>query len=481
MAGVRDGTLNPGAQGRGSLVHAPRRFVAVAAGVAAAVTVFVTLAPWVSFAYRSPTTHVAIETAATLIAALAALLVFGRFVRTAQRADLLLAGALLLLAATNLFFSAVPALSEGSPSKFEIWTPVAGRMLAAVAFVAAAFAPAATISRPRPAIVRTVAGTVAVLIGIAALTALLQPVLPHGLDTDLSPEASGRPRIIGPPALLASFVVVMTLYAVAAIGFLRCAERDSDELMTWMAAAMAVGAFARLNYFLFPSLYSDWVYTGDILRLALYLLLLAGAFREIAGYQRTLAALAAYEERRRLARDLHDGLAQDLAFISGQSHRLDGDGRPEVAALIRQAADRALDESRRAIGALTSPIDEPLAESLVRTVEELASRAGARAEFDIDRDATASLAAREALVRIAAEAVNNSVRHGSARNVSVSLRRDNGLRLTVSDDGSGFGGEPEDGRGFGLTSMRERAEALGGRVAVVPLPGGGASIEVLLP
>ena len=469
MAGDRDGALNPG------LV------VATAAVGAAVVTLFVTIAPWVSFAYRSPGMHVAIETAATLIALLAALLVFGRFGRTGQRSDILLAGALLLLGATNLIFSTIPALSEAGPGKFEIWTPLAGRVVAAAALAAAAFTPAATVARPRRAVVRAIVGVAATLATIAALGVLLDPVLPHGLDTDLSPEASGRPRIVGPTALLATYVALMGLYAVAAVGFMRRARRDRDELMTWMAAAMAVSAFSRLNYFLFPSIYSEWVYTGDFLRLAFYLLLLAGAFREIAGYQRSLAAAAAYEERRRMARDLHDGLAQDISFIASQSYRLDGERRPEVAALIRQAANRALDESRHAITALTSPVDEPLAKSLVRTVDELASRAGARAEFDLDRDVTASIAAREAIVRIAGEAVNNSVRHGGARTINVSLRCDNGLRLTVCDDGSGFG-DNDGNAGFGITSMRERAEALGGRLAIETLPdGGGARVEVLIP
>ena len=468
MAGDRDGTLNPG------------RAVAVAALAAAGVTVFVTVAPWVSFAYRSPGMHVAIETAATLIALLAALLVFGRFWRTAQRSDLLLAGALLLLGATNLVFSTIPALSDAGPGKFEIWTPLVGRVVAALALAAAAFAPAVTVARPRRAVGRTIAAVAGLLVTSAVLVLVLDPVLPHGLDTELSPEASGRPRIVGPTALLATYVALMSLYGIAAIGFMRRAARDRDELMTWMAAAMAIGAFSRLNYFLFPSIYSEWVYTGDVLRLAFYLLLLAGAFREIAGYQSSLAAAAAYEERRRVARDLHDGLAQDLAFIASQSHRLDGASRPEVAALIRQAANRALDESRHAIGTLTRPFDEPLAESLVRTVDELARRAGARAEFDIDRDATASVAAREAIVRIAGEAVNNSVRHGAARTINVSLRCEDGLRLVVRDDGSGLDGA-DSTRGFGLTSMRERAEALGGRVAIESLPDGGASVEVQIP
>ena len=87
------------------------------------------------------------------------------------------------------------------------------------------------------------------------------------------------------------------------------------------------------------------------------------------------------------------------------------------------------------------------------------------------------------LLRIVREAVTNGVRHGGATEVSVTLHHEGGLRLTVSDNGSGFEPDHPPGRldSFGLTSMRERATALGGRLEVRSGQGRGTEVEVVLP
>src|ERR671932_286885 len=102
---------------------------AAGAGV---VTLLVSILPWVDFAYRSRPLHVAIETAASIIGLLAAYLLLGRYRRSASLRDLLLVGAFLLLAATNLCFSSLPAMSGGPPGRFETWSPVAGSLLGAL-------------------------------------------------------------------------------------------------------------------------------------------------------------------------------------------------------------------------------------------------------------------------------------------------------------------------------------------------------------
>ena len=453
----------------------------IAASCAAAlVTLLVSVLPFTHLAYRSPGAHVAIETAASLIALLAAIIVMGRFGRSHQRSDLMLSAALMLLAATNLLFSALPSLSQGAVGTFDIWTPVAGRTLAAAALLAAAFLPDRRVRRPRRALVRAVALVAGAMALIAGATALLGSSLPSGIDASLSPESSGRPRIVGPPALLGIYILIMVMYAVAAVGFMRRAEKTRDALMTAFAAGAAIAAFSRLNYFLFPSIYSEWVYTGDFLRLAFYLVLLVGAAREIAAYQVQLASAAAWEERRRMARNLHDGLAQELAFIASQSHRLRDGSRADVAELVGQAADRALDESRTLITTFTRPPEERLCEAITETVRELAARGGADVSLDLDDEATATPAVRESLVRIAGEAVNNAVRHG-ARQLWVSLDQEDKLRLIIRDDGPGFDVEKTGPGGFGLRSMRERAESLGGELTIASGHGNGATIEVCVP
>lgn len=124
---------------------------------------------------------------------------------------------------------------------------------------------------------------------------------------------------------------------------------------------------------------------GDVFRLVLYLVLLAGAAREIRAYWRSLADAAVLEERRRIARDLHNGMAQELAFIVMRSKQMlaapaDRAGVEQVAV----AAQRALDESRRAIAALTRPLDEPVDGALTPVAEDERVRFDAAVEGDPD-------------------------------------------------------------------------------------------------
>ena len=152
---------------------------------------------------------------------------------------------------------------------------------------------------------------------------------------------------------------------------------------------------------------------------------------------------------------------------------------------LRSAADRALDDSRAAIAALTRPLDEPLDEALARNATEVAERLGGRADLELQPGVEVPPATRESLVRIVRESVTNAMRHGRAGRVAVALVRDDRLRLSIEDDGHGFDdGAQRPARpdaGFGLISMAERAEALGGALAVRSAPGSGTTIEVTLP
>jgi signal transduction histidine kinase len=465
---------------RGTPRSGPTALLAVtlAASVGGATTL-VSLLPVTSVAYRSITLHVAIETVATLIAVLGGMLLLGRFMRTPTRPDLVLAAALLMLGLTNLFFSVVPWVANEEPGSFDTWAPIAGRLLGAAGLALGAVLAATPVRRPRRAAAWVMAGLAAALTAIGLLGWLLAPELPVGIDPDLPPDPSGV-DLEGEPALLVSQIVSLLLYAIAAVGFTRRAERTADELMTWLAAAATLAAFSRLNYFLFPSLYSEWVYAGDFLRLAFYVLILAGAVREIAAYQSELSEAAVFRERRRIARDLHDGLAQELSFIRNQAGRLPA-AQGDAAGFITEAAERALDESRHAIDTLARPIDAPLDSSVAQAAEEIAARDGVRLELELESGIEAPDAVHDALMRIVREAVSNAIRHGGARSVCVCLQRAGGLRMTVEDDGAGLPEEGANGRGFGLVSMRERAQALGGTVELSAGQRGGVLLEVRLP
>jgi signal transduction histidine kinase len=439
----------------------------------------VSLLPVTSVAYRSPTLHVAIETAATLIALLAALLLMGRFLRAPVLPDLLLAGSLLLLGLTNLFYSVVPWIADSEPGAFDTWAPIAGRLLGAAGLALGAVLPATPMRRPPRAALHALGIVLITLLAIGTAGAALGPHLPLGIDPDLPPDPSG-PSLVGEPAVLASQMLGLVLYAIAAVGFARRANQTGDELTSWFAAAATVAAFSRLNYFLFPSLYSEWVYAGDFLRLAFYVLILAGALREIAAYQNALAEVAVHRERRRIARDLHDGLAQELAFIRVQARRLPG-GDDAPSAHIASAAARALDESRHAIATLVRSVDASLDASVSQAAAEVAFREGVQLHLELEPGLQAPDAVHDALIRIVREAVSNAIRHGAAQCVTVRLSGAHGLELTVEDDGTGLADGAPGGRGFGLVSMRERAQALGGDLEVAPLPERGVRVVVRVP
>lgn len=450
--------------------------LAVAAG--AAVTV-VTLLPVTDVAYYSSTTHVAIETAATLIGLLVAVLFVGRFLRAPMVPDLVLAASLLLLALTNLCFAVIPWIADDKLGSFDTWAPIAGRLIGAAGIAVGAVMAPRPVWQPRRALRHALWAVGASLLVVGVLTAILAPHLPVGIDSDVAPDPSG-PDLVGEPSVLASQVVAMALYATAAFGFARRARQTADELMTWLAAAATLAVFSRLNYFLFPSGNSEWVYAGDFLRLSFYALILFGALREISAYQRELAELAVHRERRRIARELHDGIAQELAFIRSQAYRLHPDG-DAAASHIMKAADRALDESRHAIATLARPVNASLDISVAQAAEEVAARDGIAVQLHLEPGLQAPDAVHDALGRIVREAMGNAVRHGGASSVDVTLARSGQLRLVVEDNGAGLRHNQPNGTGFGLVSMRERAEALGGTVLLSPASPRGARLEVRLP
>jgi PAS domain S-box-containing protein len=188
----------------------------------------------------------------------------------------------------------------------------------------------------------------------------------------------------------------------------------------------------------------------------------------------------ALEERRRIARDLHDGLAHELAFIASKTHTARRCApSPEVLDALESAADRALDEARRAISVLSSREPPPLPVAISQTAEDLCSRAELTLALEVDEEIRVPAEAEENLLRILREAITNAGRHGEAEKVTVRLWRDSQVHLSIEDDGHGFDASLPT-RGFGLVSMSERARAVGASLEVVSMVGQGARVEVSL-
>jgi hypothetical protein len=207
----------------------PLRPIIAAATLSALVTLLVSVLPWVRYAYHGPSLHVALETTAALVSLLAAYLVYWRLRRHGRASDLALFGALAILATSNLLFSAVPAALGHATEVLNTWAKAEGRLLGALALAVAAFTPATGLSRPARGAGVVILSAAAMLALLAGAVALLEPWLPEAIDPRLSPEASGRPRIVGHPAILVVQVVAAALNAVAAAGFARSARASGKS------------------------------------------------------------------------------------------------------------------------------------------------------------------------------------------------------------------------------------------------------------
>jgi signal transduction histidine kinase len=441
--------------------------VAVALLVGVVLTAAVTLDPSVRPTWDAREVRTAVETTQALIAAVAAYLVYGRAV----------VFALGLLSASNLFFAAIPS-ALADELVFQVWAPLVIRLMATFVLAAAAILPDRRISADlhHPG-VTVVVLTDLVLVVVSLVVAAMSPVLPQGVM--VTGITAGTPDIDAHGLVVAGFVVMAFLSAAAAYGFLRRADGRRDPLTTALAVGNVLAAFSFVCFAIYPSVDTEIVQSGDALRLGFYLVLLIGAEREIDRYWTRLADGAIFEERRRLARNLHDGVAQELAYVATQTRLMErGTAAPGTEERVAAAAERALDESRRAIIALTLRDDEPLDLALARAAEDVAGRVGVDVRVDVAAAVEVSPAVREGLVRIVQEAVSNAGRHGEAQLVEVSLGVDRVLR--ISDDGKGFDpSQMPEGR-FGLVSMRERAERLGGQFSINSRPGAGTNLEVSL-
>ncbi|HKZ83408.1 MAG TPA: GAF domain-containing sensor histidine kinase [Anaerolineae bacterium] len=236
---------------------------------------------------------------------------------------------------------------------------------------------------------------------------------------------------------------------------------------------------------------ADWrELDADDLRLLYTIGYQLGVAIERARLYARSAQLAKIEERNRLAREIHDTLAQGLAAISLQLESADAliDASPTRAKdNLRKALDLArlnLEEARRSVLDLRAAplLERSLPDALRALAETLAREDGVSIDVQV-QGAVEELPGRieAGVYRIAQEALNNAARHSGAERLVVSLSRsDDRLRLTVEDDGQGF--EPGAATtGFGLIGMRERARLLGGTLEVDSLPNRGTRILLDIP
>jgi signal transduction histidine kinase len=415
----------------------------------------------------------AIETGITLSALVGAVLLLAHFRQTRLLRDLLLLAALATVALTDFIFNALPAYH------YQTGIYGAGARMALTILIAGIFLAVAYVPTER----EVHAGRR--LAAIAVPAAFYWVALGELVDLIAGPvREQGPSGAYGPLATVVSVTCFVVLLA-SAFGF-ASRQRDGDRFAGLLSAAAVCIAGAQLGKLGLGVAPPDWVTPSDALRVAGYGLLLATAIGMYRRSQDQLARDAVSAERLRIARDLHDGLAQDLAFIAAHSERLAREFGADHPLAI--AASRALAASRGQIVDLEASTASSTEAALREVAAEFKARFGV--EVTVKLDASGDLPRvepsereRHELVRIAREAIANAVRHGGARKVRVQLgsRRDNVL-LRISDDGCGFSESAAGqtaGTGLGLRMMRERAGHLGAVLRTRGGAGGGAEIDVI--
>lgn len=427
--------------------------------------------------YRAPTLRAAMETIMTLFALAAAVVLREQFHYAHRLRKLLLLGAVLILALTELLASALPsALHFRAGSALAAAYPV-GQLIGAAVLVAAARTPSDKvvfrIRRP---------GLIAALMGVGAIAAaeLVGWLLRGEFVFHSTPESALR-QVVDHPLALTMMILTASLFLWAAAEFFRNSRLEQSHVMELLGGGALFLAAARLYYLMIGSVTPETVSLRDVLRLVGFGCILGAALRQDWVIRTRATQAATVAERRRVARDLHDGLAQDLAFIAAHGDRMSDDLGVEHP--VTRAARHALAISREAISSLSDTSSTTARESMEAIAHELSERFEIQVVADVSCDAPLTADSRNEVGRIMREAIANAARHGGAKHVLVTLKRnDAGLVLRVIDDGRGIHQQVDPApEGFGIRSMRERAAGLGGTLRVRNGRSCGTELEVTLP
>jgi signal transduction histidine kinase len=419
--------------------------------------------------YELPEGRLVLDTAVVLAATIVAILAGVRFSVEGRVLDLLLAAGFFVAGVGTLAFSVIPVLGGDNQGAPEAWAAVGSRVLAATLIALAPVVPAP----------RIVARTRALFLGMAVLlVSLLALWLPlRGFGAGLGALGASDGARAFELTIATSFLALLALLAV--LGFAIRYRRRGEDLDSWLALGATLTLFAELHYVLTPQVSSDFVSQGDFLRVLSYGLLLVGVWRAIsfAEFGRAVA-----EERARVAREIHDGLAQYLFAVSTHASMLES-GAPlgETLPKLKEAAAAAQQEARFAVLALSSASGTAPFDAALRRYVEFLTADGVL-EVDVEIDPAILLAPDEQIevFRIVQAGLANVRKHAGAQRAEVWIGSRLGRRIVrVRDDGVGFDGE-EAAAGQGLKNMRLRATTIDGGFNLRSRPGRGTAVEVVL-
>jgi signal transduction histidine kinase len=195
------------------------------------------------------------------------------------------------------------------------------------------------------------------------------------------------------------------------------------------------------------------------------------------------------EERRRIGRELHDEAGQSLLALRLQLEMMERDAGAAMRIRLAEArgiAEHTVNELRRIVAALSPSVLERLGlEAAIRQLAVRVAKTQAAIRVRISGDSTElSRQSQEVIYRVAQESLQNIAKHSQATRVNLSLQStDRNIRLSVSDNGAGFGKEAALSKpmSFGLAGMRERARLLAGDLSIRSAPGKGVKVVLTLP
>jgi signal transduction histidine kinase len=412
-----------------------------------------------------PELRLVLQTIAAFAAGIIAVLAGVRYAVEGRRLDLLLSTGFLVASVSTTAFSIVPALNGHPIHRPEAWAATLGRVFSWVFIAAAPFVRGR--SGPR-ALANTIALALIVLFAGWLVLRSAGPTLPV-----LDPQADT------PFALTSALAALALLNLLALVGFGKRFYERREDLDRWLALGSTLMLFASLHYIFTPVLATSSVSRGDFLRLLAYGLLLVGAWRAIsfAVFGRAVA-----EERARVAREIHDGLAQYLFAVSTHATMLEQGAPPEpTIAKLKEAATAAQQEARYAILALSTAAGNATLDAALRRYIEFVTADG-ELEVELEIDSAVRLAPDEQIevFRIVQEGLANVRKHANARHAEVVIGLREGERfVSVRDDGTGFDGQATEA-GQGLRNIRARTQSIEGGFSLTSRPGFGTALEVVL-
>jgi signal transduction histidine kinase len=459
----------------------------------------------------------AIDVLAALVAIAVAALGWIRYREAGEVAALWRGSALLVLGSVNALTAAVAlfgwekAFGFGleDPGQLPLWAAVISRAAGATLLIVAGLAAIGRWRTPTQTPVLVLWLPAVLTVGAIVLATGVEDNLPaligpQGLAALRADPAARLPQGTAAPLAMLQVAIGLGYLAASALSYraYRLNGRATDAVL---AMGFVLAAFSQVLFAIHPAAYASLVSAGDVLRVAFYVTLMTTLAIEVRGDIRALreanaqltrlrdaeVARATAEERARLAREIHDGMSQELWFAKLKQGRLlalpglESDAR-QLAEEVSGAIESSLAEARQAIMALRPTEGSSFAEAVERYVQDFSDRFGipAEAQCDLAADQLGPRAQAE-LLRIVHEALANVRKHADATLVRVEVGDKDGepgqLRVSISDNGRGFSPEVESHSGYGLKSMQQRAAIIGATLTVDSRPQDGTRVTVQIP